>query len=32
MCKLGVFDDFSGIGFFREEAWAGNGCKNTLKS
>ena len=32
MCGTGVFDHFSRMGFFREEAWTGNGCRNTLKS
>ena len=32
MCNIGVFDDFSRMGFFGEEAWAGNGWRNSLKS
>ena len=32
MCGIGLFDDFSGMGFFGEETLAGNGWKNTLKN
>ena len=33
MCGTGVFDHFSRMFFFsREEAWTGNGYRNTLRS
>ena len=32
MFGVRVLDDFSGMGFFGEEVWAGNGWTSTLKS